>query len=157
MPRPRKGEAGEYGPGTKLSDEVSKQICDMLELTVPLTHAAGKVGVHRVTVSDWMARGEAGEEPYATFAHNVMVAKSKAVCNLTVMALKGGKGSGHALFFLQKRYPADFPIATQRLEHTGVDGGSIEISSLQTMSDERLSELAARLATRKPPLDQISE
>jgi len=143
MPRPRKGAAAEYGPRTKLTPEVQKAICDELLVTVPMAHAAGKVGVHRVTISDWLTRGENGEEPYASFAHAVLVAQSTAVCNLVRLSLQGGKGSGNALFHLQKRYPEDFPSSVTRIEHSTPDGDEKRVTQPLFI----VREIAAEKAT----------
>ncbi len=113
------------GDGLTLTPEIVKAITDDMALAMPFEHAVGRAGVNLATAYLWKRRGEAGEEPYATFAQAVTRARCQAVRVLTVRALTGGKGSSQATWFLERRYPKDYG-SRQRLEITGNDGSPIE-------------------------------
>jgi hypothetical protein len=138
------------GATQHLTPAVQAAICRSLELTVPIRHACAAVGIQEQLYQMWMRKGADGEEPYAEFARQALIAQSKAVINLTARALAGGKGSASALWFLERRYPKDFP-SIRRLEHSGVDAGPlvIEVDNIANLSDERLAELASTLAAKQ--------
>lgn len=113
---------------------------------MPLNHAAEANGVGERTVHEWIERGRDGEEPYAAFSASLTRAKSVAVKNLHVRALAGGKGSNTATWFLERRFRGDYG-PTQRLEHSGPDGGAIQITAkpASEMTDAELESALKRL------------
>jgi hypothetical protein len=96
------------GRPTLLTDTVSEAICVNLELAMPLKLAAECEGIGERTVHEWIERGENGEEPFSAFSAAVTRARAMAAKNLTKSALAGGKGSGAASWFLERRFRADY-------------------------------------------------
>ncbi len=129
------------GATTKLTPLVQEEICKGLELAMPLSRAAGAAGVSKQLLSHWMKLGEQGIEPYAAFFLTVSRAENIGVRNMHIRALGGGKGSSQATWFLERRFKDEYGNV-QRLEHTGHDGGAVQIQALATMSEEELKKLA---------------
>jgi hypothetical protein len=102
--RAPRGNGPHIGPVTKLTPEVSDQICEELRFATPLKSAAEKACVDLSTVKHWIKRGkETTDEPYQSFAVAVMQARGAAFCFLQRKALDGGKGSAAAMWTLERR------------------------------------------------------
>lgn len=119
-----------------------ERIAANLRLGLSLANAAEIEGVQRDTAYLWKKHGAAGIEPYVEFFHAITRATAEGARYFTLRALKGGPGSHQAMFFLERRYREDYGNV-QRLEHTGHDGGAIEVKAIAAMSDEELRKLAA--------------
>lgn len=120
------------GSSPKLTPEIILEICNQLELAVPEKYAAESVGIHEDTFHAWMRRGSEGVKTYAAFHQAVTRARAKAVSNMHVRALGGGKGSSAALWLLERRYHQEYGLR-QRIDHTLADRS-------QNMSDGELRE-----------------
>lgn len=92
------------GSSTLCTPEVTKAICDRLEIAVPEKWAAEENDVSESVYYRWLRLGQQGQEPYATFLAAVSRAKAKCVANLHVRALGGGKGSSQATWMLERRF-----------------------------------------------------
>lgn len=92
------------GSSTLLTPEVTKRICDRLEIAVPEHYAAEEQGISRGLFWRWMRLGEAGQEPYAAFFDAVTRARAKCFANLHAKALRGEKGSSQATWLLERRF-----------------------------------------------------
>lgn len=133
------------GSGLKLTPEVESEICKALEIAVPLKYAAEAAGIAESTVHEWLERGEKGEEPFATFAVAVSRARAKAVRNLSAKALGGGPGSSQATWFLERRFRQEYgPV--QKLEHSGPDGGPMQVEGVAKELDKLSADELRRLA-----------
>jgi hypothetical protein len=88
----------------RLTKELTNAICDILEKAVPAKYAAEANGISEGTFGEWMRQGAQGSKPYIEFFHAVSRARAMAVVNMHVRALEGGKGSGAAMWFLERRY-----------------------------------------------------
>ena len=95
--RTSRGKARHSGT-SRLTKALTDSICKMLEIAVPQKYAAEANGMPEKTFEDWMRKGGQGIHPYANFAGAVTRAKAKAVPNMHVRALSGGKGSGAAMW-----------------------------------------------------------
>ena len=100
------------GTPDKYTAAVEKQICDLLELTVPQRLAAEAAGISERTYRYWCELGKDGIEPYASFYVAVRTARARGAANLTTRAIKGEKGSAAALVLLARRFPDDYGSRT---------------------------------------------
>jgi len=96
------------GSPNKLTAEVAKAVCGLLEASVPDRYAAEANGLSERTFRRWMELGAAGRKPYAEFFAAATRARARAVVRLVVKALSGGPGSYQALRILERRYPRYF-------------------------------------------------
>lgn len=108
-----------------------------------LTALAGKIGIASSTFFEWVKK-------YPDFAEAVDLGKPKAVLYWETELhdfAKTGKGNATAIVFgLKNRASSEWSDKIVN-EHTGKDGGAIEIASLS--SAERARALAAFLAKTK--------
>jgi hypothetical protein len=128
------------GSSTLLTAELTKRICDRLEIAVPEKWAAEEHGIDEGTFHSWMRKGAAGVEPYVAFREAVTRAKAKAVSNLHVRALAGGKGSSQATWMLERRYWRDYA------EHKRVEITPTEPPLGEQDIDEAIAEQRKRVA-----------
>lgn len=102
------------GAPTKLTPELTQEICDALERGNYLETAAEAAGITVRTVYNWMDRGSKGDEPYAAFFHAVKRARAAAEIDLVATVLKGdeqGTGFGEAraaAYMLERTRPDRF-------------------------------------------------
>jgi hypothetical protein len=96
------------GSSSLLTKARTLQICRMLEIAMPEKYAAEANGVSDRTFRDWMSKGAEGIAPYAGFHAAVSRARARGMLNMLVRALKGGKGSGAAMWTLERRYPEEY-------------------------------------------------
>lgn len=66
---------------TKLTPEVAATICAEIGKGRPVTVAVDIARIHRQTFYDWVARGEGGLEPYASFVADMKAARANAQGN----------------------------------------------------------------------------
>lgn len=124
------------GRPTKYKTAHCEQVIECLTQGHSITAFAGQIGVARSTVFLW-----AKETP--DFADAMEVAKAKAAKfweDILIKIAKGGDGHATAAIFgLKNRASDDWSDKTVQ-EHSGPDGGPIEVSDLST------TELARRIA-----------
>jgi hypothetical protein len=127
------------GRPPKYRDEFVDELVEYCAEGYSLTAFAGHIGVARSTINEWMAQ-------HADFSEAVSRAKNMRAAwweaRARDVAMNGGPG-GQAtmvIFGLKNHAPEDFSDKTQH-EHTGKDGGPIELS------------LEARQAATKAILD----
>lgn len=70
------------GRPTSLTPDVQAAIVEAIEAGNYRSTAAAAAGVHRNRMAEWEKRGEAGEEPYASFACALQTAEAKAEMSL---------------------------------------------------------------------------
>lgn len=98
------------GRKSQLTPEVHKSIIDNLNAGCFKKHAANAAQVSERTLHNWLERGAAGEEPYATFADDVETAIAKdALRNQAVISQAAvGKAKGDwkaAAWNLERKFP----------------------------------------------------
>jgi transposase len=106
---------------TSLTPEVHKSIVDNVRKGVFIETAAAAAGVHRSSVYKWKTRGESegADEPYATFALDLMKAEAEneiaqldALLNAQpAIPGEGGRGADvwtNKAWYLERRYPAKY-------------------------------------------------
>ena len=107
----------------------------MLEIAVPDKYAAAANGVDERLFRVWMQNGEKGIPQYVDFFTAVSRARAKAIPNMHVRALGGGKGSSAAMWLLERRHHDEYGPRT-RVDYANVD----PIKSLS--KEERDKEIA---------------
>lgn len=124
------------GRPTKYKADYCEQVIDSGGKGHSITAFAGSIGVARSTVFAWA-------KEYPEFADAMEIAKAKATEfweKILITIAEGGDGHATAAIFgLKNRASDDWSDRTVQ-EHTGKDGGPIEVSDLSTI------ELARRIA-----------
>lgn len=99
------------GSSPLLTPEITEEICKCLRLSMADRFAAECCGVDERTFRGWQQKGEEGIEPYATFLAAVTRARADGVKRMHRKALRGGKGSSAALWFLERRFRKEYGSA----------------------------------------------
>jgi hypothetical protein len=121
----------------------------MLEAAVPSKYAAEANGIAEDTFHLWMRQGVKGIKRYAAFYKAVTRARARAVANMHVRALDGGKGSASALWFLERRFHYEYGLR-HRIEHASTD-------PLTSMSDAELEEALEKQRQRVAAFERIKK
>jgi hypothetical protein len=151
------------GTPDKLTAAVEKQICDLLELTVPQNLAAEAAGISERTYRYWCELGKTGMEPYASFHGAVRMARARGAANLTTRAIKGEKGSAAALVLLARRFPREY--GSRAMSATDDDDWQtqyeheVEVTAAGRASSEATEKLheAIALAVAYDPTNGLSD
>jgi len=106
---------------TKLNPEVTEIICQYIEKGNSFETAAQAVGICRVSIYNWMERGEKGEEPYLQFLQQLKKAKAKSeIRHVEVIDKAMDKNWTAAAWWLERSNPQSWGNRTeQKIEHTG--------------------------------------
>lgn len=106
----------------KFNETTASQIIELLQERMHVSHACDAVGITRTTFYHWMARGDAGEEPYADFARRVKTAKAQVIrTSLKVIRAAALLGDWKAEAWFLERYapeeyhPQHMAIPTEKL------------------------------------------
>ena len=121
------------GRPSKYRDKHCEEVIECLGEGHSITAFAGRIGVHRSTVFDWM---NAHEE----FAEAVKVGQAKAVevweDVLIKVAREGGGNATAAIFGLKNRASDDWSDTVVN-SHVGPDGGPVQVEELSDMEAAR--------------------
>jgi hypothetical protein len=102
-------------------------------------HSCEAAGISEQTGYEWLKK-------YPEFALEVTRACARAVERLHDLGEAGGKGSGWAMWLLERRFRKDYGDV-KGVELSGKDGGPIEIQplaqKLDTLTTEELRALAS--------------
>lgn len=133
------------GRPSKLTDELQEKLCDRLRQGNYYEAACGAVGIEYQTFRNWMQRGEQAKSgKYFEFFEAVTRAEYEAEARMVEMwQAQMPEDWRAARDFLARRYPERW-LNRERLEHSGPDGGAIEISAARQELDARLDSLAER-------------
>lgn len=147
------------GRPLKITDHLTKKICEDIVTGMPQSLAARKAGISYQTFLNWHKAGEAeakrleveGEEPdldqkiYLDFFDKVEKAKLEAIRDwVTVVYNASVVSPDWARWMLSKWAPEEFGDQPQKIELTGKDGGAIKTDV--TVTDEaRIAEALALL------------
>jgi transposase len=85
---------------------VQEAIVEALREGMYLEVAATLAGVHRDSVYSWLARGRAGEAPYAAFSDAVKKAEAIAERDAIRAVKEGADGWQSKSWFAERRWPA---------------------------------------------------
>lgn len=132
--RPKKGEAPE---SLIADDEVRERVCTLLAKGHTIEAATRSAGISRTTWARWKKKGEAGEEPYASYVAEIDEAEATGCISLEGRVMSGEPGWQGAQQMLRWREPQRYGDRKQIEMTTGGD--------LAELSDEELADELAML------------
>lgn len=95
---------------SKLTPELTKTICELIEKGLPYNLVCGAVGIHKDTFYDWINKGEAGKKGFSDFSDSVN--KSKAAFALRCLERVDDYADNGSVFcatwLLKTRFPKEF-------------------------------------------------
>lgn len=118
--------------------EVGRAITRIVEKNGFVNVAAESVGVSREAVTEWIAKGKAGDPTFTEFYLTTMEARAKFVI-ARIEALGKNKKDLKSQAWLLERLERSFHLPTKQ-EISGPDGGAIKTQTTVTLSED-----AARL------------
>lgn len=153
------------GAPTKLTPELTEEICKAIEVGNYLETAAEAAGITVRTVYNWIDRGRTGEEPYAAFFHAVTRARASGEMNLVTTLLEGdGKGESFgqaraAAFMLERTRPDKY---AQRVNVKVRDAVEEVLECVRRVCSPEdfarvLEELSRRDSGEEAPGDSVAE
>lgn len=155
------------GRPTILTPEVEREIVEAIERGNYLKDACDLAGVSDTAVQEWITKGtrdlaEGVDSPYASFAVSLKKARAR-VGDLCLRDIRDRvKQWQAAAWFLERTRPQQFG-PTQRIEHTGVDGGPIEMKhqaafmELSRLSPQERAQLELLLEKARGEADSSTE
>lgn len=144
------------GRPSKLTPELAGEMLTMLEEGAFVSSACAAAGISRSTWASWRERGNAGEEPFATFVESVAAAEARAEQAVSLriwdMAIYRGDLKA-ATWWLRHRFPSHWngrPHADELAEPAGLTLEPETVEALrgvaalvQSIGADRLTALAA--------------
>lgn len=150
----KQGRTSKTGRTTKCTPETQRAVVLAIHQGAGREAAASAAKIGTATFREWMARGSAGEEPFAAFAAAVEGAERDLIARAAkVMTdLLGPKTSesvrfAAAKFVLERRAPSMWGSrAAVRVE--GADGGPVEVKhsgqvTTPLFTDEQIASMSA--------------
>lgn len=132
------------GRPSKLSDELSKQICDLIATEgLHRKHAAAKVGIPERTVANWYHRGareERGPHRDFYFALDAAEATFAETC-LTMLKARGAHDVKVLQWLLSRRFPEIYG-RKDNVEDKSPEDRAAQAQATRTLLMERLERLA---------------
>lgn len=114
------------GRPTKLTPELQAKICEYLATGCYVCTACDLCGIGERTYYDWMARAEAGEEPYSQFAQAIKDAEARAEARAVALVQKAMVDDWKAaMTWMERKFP-DRWSRNERREISGPGGGPVE-------------------------------
>lgn len=149
------------GRPTKLTEELTEQLCALLRTGEFLEHACAAVGLNKTTVYDWIKQGESEPEdgPHRIFSNACARAREEGERYHLERINKIGDGEAHAgegfskpdwkarAWILERLNRARYGNV-QKTELTGADGGPVKV---ETKHRDVLLEKLARIAGEAEP------
>lgn len=131
---------------TDLTDEVAQKIITARKRGLSAQKAAARGGVIPKTLYNWLARGEAENPPdadaiYVAFAIAYRAAEADRQESLLSLSEADGPNAKDRLKLLELTFPHEFGTR-QIVEHSGPDGGAIQVDDARA----RLLDLLSRRA-----------
>lgn len=107
----------------KLNDEITKKICNYIEIGMPAKHACEAVGITEKTYYEWLQKGnEQKNGKYSKFSKSIKKAQARHMArNAAIIekAAQDGKWQASA-WMLERRHPDDWGNKQyQKIEHSG--------------------------------------
>jgi hypothetical protein len=137
---------GKAGRPTHLNDEVQRIICEALANGNFRSVAAASAGVPLRTFHEWMKKGEEEtDERCIQFRRAVIQAEKNAEIRAVQMIMaKAAEDPKHAQWWLAHRFPERWAERYRgRIEHTGKNGGPIQVTDARDKLIEKLSSVLA--------------
>lgn len=123
---------------SKLTPETHERIVGLLRAGNYLETAASVAGVSSRAVRKWMVRGDAGEEPFATFAQDVRKAIAESEAHDVVQLAKLAK-------------EGDAKAIQWRLERRHRERWGSQIKVVTEVREQAVEEILGRLRERLDP------
>lgn len=130
---------------TKLTPELQAEMVKIIRAGNYQVVACRHVGIPEKTFYEWMRRGERGwkiDEPFRQFREAILKARATAeiesVARIRTAALKGDLDSDK--FYLTHAHPDRWGKQFSRQEHTGPEGGPVEIRIITAIPRPEYSE-----------------
>lgn len=95
---------GKHGRPTIYTPELGEKFLGLMREGLYLDDAAAICRVNKQTVYDWITRGEAGEEPFASFVDSYKEAETEAKRESLSTVRKGQQGWQANAWFLERRH-----------------------------------------------------
>ncbi len=98
----------------RITKELTKTICDLIEIGMPPHYAAQSEGISERTYYHWMRLAQQAEEKdqwvksYSDFFAEIARARAKCIKRMLVRAHSGEKGSSTAMWVLEKQYRSEY-------------------------------------------------
>ncbi|RTL25088.1 MAG: hypothetical protein EKK55_10150 [Rhodocyclaceae bacterium] len=116
-----------------ITPEIVETIVALVRTGLAVKFVAGKAGVNRSTIYDWLAKGEADDPPESAAAYVEFARRYRAAeADYAVAALKAIDDARNAeldwksdSWKLSKRFPGEYGDKLA-LEHSGPEGGAIQ-------------------------------
>jgi len=135
---------GKTGRPTHLTKEIQDIICRALENGNFRSVAAASAGVPLRTFNQWMKNGDdETDEKYVAFRLAVIHAEKRAEIKAVEMIMqKAAEDPKHAQWWLAHRFPERWAERYRgRIEHTGKNGGPIQVTDARDKLIEKLSSI----------------
>lgn len=132
------------GRPTKMTPEAQAKIVEALESGNFRVTACKSAGVSMRTFNDWLLLGKKRPRgKFGRFRHAVLDAESKAEIRAVKLLMAASENDPkHAAWWLSHRHNERWADKTRvRAEHTGKNGGPIEVSDARAKLAEKLSAL----------------
>ena len=136
------------GRPTKLTPETQKKIVDAIKAGNYMETAAAYAGINKETLHRWLKEGERAKSgKKREFSNSVQKALAEAEVRDVVTIGKAAEQNWQAAAWrLERKFPARWGRKDKmNLEHTGKEGGPIEVSSPRKQIASRIDGIAARL------------
>lgn len=132
---------------TKLTPELQKQICDLLEAGNFVETVCDFVGIHKDTFYEWVNRGERGwkadmDGGYVGFSDAVKKAISTVEMDTLTDLRRGPLNWQAKAWWLERRHPDKWGNR-QKVVHSGPNDGPIETKDVTNLTDEQLADIIA--------------
>lgn len=124
MPRPNSRNGKKYPPraSPELTPELQKKLRDVIIGGSTRECAAATLGITAWTLAEWQRRGQAGDEPYVTFARVMDEAEGQLEDKCVSTWLKQALSDHRAMVeYTKRRFPrkwGDHSIVTVQLEES---------------------------------------
>lgn len=137
---------------TKRTAERQQKILDALRAGNYLETAATYAGVHRDTLNEWRKK-------FPGFSDAVDEARASAEAkNVAIIQRAAELHWQAAAWWLERSFPGRYG-RRERIEHTGGEGGPVQVEINRPLSHERaleLARLALELEPAHPDIDSLS-
>jgi len=125
------------GRPIECTEAITDEICRWLAQGCSIKATCKIVGIPQETFFAWRKRGEAGDEPFASFSERITREVGAGLSARLSKVIHAGDWRADA-WMLERMHPDEFG---KRTEITGKDGGPVEVHNVTAMID---AELAAR-------------
>jgi hypothetical protein len=139
---------------TKLTEELTQEICENIELGLSYILSCKAAGISFETFNQWMKKGAIGEEKkYADFHNRVRAAEAICAKNcLERIREAANRGTWAAsAWLLERRYPTDYGKHDNINMKTQVENLNVNVDTGTEDADALRSEILRRLSLEAEP------